>query len=52
MKKGVIPVYLAVVLHDLKKDLVIKSKGFEVKINSDRVTLRNINAELLEAKKV
>lgn len=41
MKKGVIPVYLAVVLHDLKKDLVIKSNEYEVKINSD--ALNSIN---------
>ncbi len=46
MKKGVIPVYVAVVLHDLKKDLVIKSNGFEVKINSDALNSINEKPEL------
>ena len=41
MKKGAIPVYIAVVLHEMKKDLIIKSNGVEVKINSD--TLNSIN---------
>lgn len=31
MKKGAIPVYIAVVLHEMKKDLIIKSNGVEVK---------------------
>lgn len=41
MKKGAIPVFIAVVLRDMKKDLIIKSNGYEVKINSD--TLNSIN---------
>lgn len=41
MKRGAIPVYIAVVLREMKKDLIIKSNGIEVKINSD--TLNSIN---------
>lgn len=41
MKKGTIPVYIAVVLRSMKKDLIIKSGEYEVKINAD--TLNSIN---------
>lgn len=41
MKKGPIPVFIAVVLRFLKKDLVIKSGEYEAKINAD--TLNSIN---------
>lgn len=41
MKKGAIPVFIAVVLRSMKKDLVIKSGNYEVKINAD--TLNSIN---------
>ncbi len=41
LKKGVIPIYLAVVLHDIKKHLVIRNKNQELKITSD--LLNSIN---------
>lgn len=41
LKKGVIPIYLAVVLHDIKKHLVIKNKSSELKITAD--LLNSIN---------
>lgn len=41
MKKGAIPVFIAVVLRSMKKDLVIKSGNYEVKINAD--TLNSVN---------
>lgn len=41
LKRGVIPVYIAVVLIPLKKDIIIRYKKEEVKINSD--TLNSIN---------
>lgn len=41
LKKGIIPIYLAVVLHDIKKHLVIKNKSGELKITAD--LLNSIN---------
>jgi hypothetical protein len=41
MKKGVIPVYIAAVLHEHKKNLVIKNREKEVKITAD--VLNSIN---------
>ena len=41
MKKGVIPVYIAAVLHEHKKSLVIKNMDSEVKITAD--VLNSIN---------
>lgn len=41
MKKGVIPVYIAAVLHQQKKSLVIKNRDSEVKITAD--VLNSIN---------
>lgn len=41
LKKGVIPIYLAVVLHDIKQHLVIRNKSGEVKITVD--LLNSIN---------
>lgn len=41
MKKGSIPVYIAVVLRDLKDKLVFKCNGDEIKISAD--TLNSIN---------
>lgn len=41
MKKGVIPVYIAAVLHQHKKSLVIKNRDKEVKITAD--VLNSIN---------
>lgn len=35
LKRGVIPIYIAVVLHFVKKDIVIRYKNEEVKITSD-----------------
>ncbi len=41
MKRGVIPIYIAVVLNAVKKDIVIRYKNEEVKITSD--LLNSIN---------
>ena len=41
LKNGVIPIYISVVLHQYKKDLVIRNKDNEVKITAD--LLNNIN---------
>lgn len=41
MKKGSIPIYIAVVLHNMKKDLILKCNGNEVRINAD--ALNSIN---------
>ena len=41
MKRGSIPVFIAVVLNKVKKDLVFKCNGNEIKINSD--ALNSIN---------
>ena len=41
LKKGVIPIYIAVVLHSFKQYLVIKNKNDEVKITAD--LLNSIN---------
>ena len=41
LKKGVIPIYIAVVLHRLKQYLVIKNKSDEIKITTD--LLNSIN---------
>lgn len=43
MKKGVIPIYIAVVLHFFKKYLVIKHKNEEVKITADLLNSINEN---------
>ncbi len=41
LKRGVIPIYIAVILNAVKKDIVIRYKDEEVKINSD--LLNSIN---------
>ena len=41
LKRGVIPVYIALVLHFIKKDIVIRYKSSETKINA--ATLNSIN---------
>lgn len=41
MKRGIIPIYIAVVLNSVKKDVVIRYKNEEVKISSD--LLNSIN---------
>lgn len=41
LKKGIIPIYIAVVLHDIKKYLVIKNNNEELKITAD--LLNSIN---------
>lgn len=41
LKRGVIPIYIAVILHFIKKDIVICYKNSEIKINA--ATLNNIN---------
>jgi hypothetical protein len=43
LKKGVIPIYIAVVLHFFKKYLVIKNKNNEVKITADLLNSINEN---------
>ncbi|UWG97333.1 hypothetical protein LPY66_00395 [Dehalobacter sp. DCM] len=43
IKRGVIPIYIAVVLHFFKKYLVIKNKTEEVKINADLLNSINEN---------
>lgn len=46
MKKGSIPVYIAVILNSFKKDLVLKCNGSEIKINSDSLNGINEKPEL------
>lgn len=41
IKKGIIPIFIAVILHSLKQYIVITHKGLELEITS--TTLRNIN---------
>lgn len=45
IKKGVIPIYIAVVLHFFKKYLVIKNKNDEVKITADLLNSINENPQ-------
>lgn len=45
MKKGVIPVYIAAVLHQYKKNLVIKNRDSEIKITADVLTSINEKPE-------
>jgi len=49
IKKGVIPVYIAVVLHFFKKYLVIKNKSDEVKITVDLLNSINENPKAFTA---
>ncbi|KUO71713.1 MAG: hypothetical protein APF77_07885 [Clostridia bacterium BRH_c25] len=49
MKKGVIPIYIAVVLHFFKKYLVIKSRNQEVKITADLLNSINENPKAFTA---
>ena len=49
LKKGVIPIYIAVVLHFLKKYLVIKHKNEEVKITADLLNSINENPKTFTA---
>ncbi|MBP1566974.1 MAG: hypothetical protein J6A58_14640 [Oscillospiraceae bacterium] len=46
MKKGSIPIYIATVLNSLKKDLIFKCNGQEIKINSDSLNGINEKPEL------
>lgn len=50
LKRGVIPIYLAVVLNSVKKDVVIRNKNAEVKITSD--LLNSINQSSSESSAV
>lgn len=43
LKRGVIPIYLAVVLNAVKKDVVVRNKKSEVKITSDMLNSINEN---------
>jgi hypothetical protein len=45
LKKGVIPIYIAVVLHLCKKNLVIKNKDNEVRITADLLNSINENPD-------
>jgi len=45
LKKGVIPIYIAVVLHHCKKYLVIKNKDNEVRITADLLNSINENPD-------
>lgn len=45
LKKGVIPIYLAVVLHNIKKHLVIRNKSGELKITVDLLNSINESPE-------
>ena len=49
LKKGVIPIYIAVVLHFLKKYLVIKHKNEEIKITADLLNSINENPKTFTA---
>ncbi len=43
LRKGLIPIYLAVVLHEHKQQLVFTDRNGQVTLNSDTVNLININ---------
>lgn len=43
LKKGVIPIYIATVLHSYKKNTVVKSKGEELRITADLLNSINEN---------
>lgn len=45
LKKGVIPIYIAAVLHHCKKNLVIKTKSNEVKVTVDLLNSINENPD-------
>lgn len=45
LKKGVIPIYIAVVLRGLKDDIVIRFNGREVKLSADLLTSINENPQ-------
>lgn len=45
LKRGIIPIYIAVVLHFVKKDIVIRYKNEEVKITSDLLNSINESPE-------
>lgn len=46
MKKGSIPIYIAVVLHDMKKNLIFKCNGYETKIDSNTLNAINEKAQI------
>lgn len=45
MKKGSIPVFIAVVLHGMKQHLVFKCDGIEIKISADSLSSINVKPE-------
>lgn len=49
LKRGVIPIYIALVLHFIRKDIVISYKGTEVKINATTLNSINDTPELYSA---
>ena len=46
LKKGVIPIFIAVVLHQLKKDLIFKNGSNEVKLTADLLNAINEKPDL------
>lgn len=46
LKRGVIPIYMAVVLHQIKKDLIFKNGNNEVKLTADLINSINEKPEL------
>ena len=45
MKKGAIPIYIAVVLHDIKQHLIFKCNGTEIRISADSLNTINLKPE-------
>ena len=45
MKKGSIPVYIAVVLHDMQQHLIFKTNGVETKLSADTLAAINMKPE-------
>ena len=46
LKRGVIPIYIAVVLNTVKKDLVFKQAGNDIRLTSDLLNAINEKPEL------
>ena len=46
LKKGVIPIYIAVILNAVKKDLIFKQNGNEIRLTSDLLNAINERPEL------
>ena len=46
LKRGVIPIYISVVLHQIKKDLIFKNDGHEIKLTADLINSINEKPEI------